>query len=495
MSSLKNKFIYEAYSLILKIRKLTELNQPQLKKSRSHFFNKQAKMLIVTSIIIGILLVSSFAFLQKKGDSKSTFPQSTDMPDTTPSTTIDPTATPIVKGDTGSSKSLPITFPSYAPLQPTPVPTPKPPGVIETAQEINATIWRSIAQNAWNYYQPGVGVNEDNGLPAIPFTDWDLGVYIQALIDASKIGLIDNGTDWDFVARISKIMTFLQTRELNTNGYPFWFYQPDGNNFHEISDTAKVPVDCVDTGRLFVALNNLRTYDSRYNENISKIVYNRSNYAALVPSINSGSYSEVSIYAYYVDSGFASFWPELSGAPKRIMDNIFNSGNITTNENATLPLSAITGDPLYCSIFELNNNDSRLLALGKEVYLAHEAYFNATGNYRAFGEGPSNSKSYQWGWEWVVLPDNRTWVSLNSNDQNMDAPPVIYTKIAFSFLALYNTPFAINMSVYLERNLPEPYWGYYDGVDEAGNSLQRGDSLTNSLILDAAVYFLKHNPE
>ena len=78
-------------------------------------------------------------------------------------------------------------------------------------------------------------------------------------------------------------------------------------------------VDTVDTGRLFVALNNLINFNSSLTPRIDNIVYiqwNRSNYTALVPSIESDSLTSTSIYAYYFDSGFASFWPnQLANVP------------------------------------------------------------------------------------------------------------------------------------------------------------------------------------
>ena len=73
--------------------------------------------------------------------------------------------------------------------------TPKGPGIIETAQTINSTIWREIAANAWAYFQPGTGVDPNTGLPYASgsdftsFTDWDLGVYIQSVLDAQKLNL------------------------------------------------------------------------------------------------------------------------------------------------------------------------------------------------------------------------------------------------------------------------------------------------------------------
>ena len=104
------------------------------------------------------------------------------------------------------------------------------PGLIQSAQVINSTVWMKVAANAWAYFQPGVGVDVNTGLPYAGtgftgFTDWDLGCYIQAVIDAQKLGLIDNNSAWDFSARIDKVLTFLENRPLNANtNYPYQFY-------------------------------------------------------------------------------------------------------------------------------------------------------------------------------------------------------------------------------------------------------------------------------
>ncbi len=71
----------------------------------------------------------------------------------------------------------------------------KEPGVLESAQTINSSVWQKIAAIAWKYYQPGVGVDLNTGLPwsgtGSPYiTDWDVGVYVQAVIDAAKLNLV-----------------------------------------------------------------------------------------------------------------------------------------------------------------------------------------------------------------------------------------------------------------------------------------------------------------
>jgi hypothetical protein len=73
--------------------------------------------------------------------------------------------------------------------------------------------------------------------------------------------------------------------------------------------------------------------------------------------------------------------------------------------------------------------------------------------------------------------------------------PVIFYKAAFGFLSLYNSTYALYMVISLEKALPTPTNGYYDGMD-AGKTLDAGNpgSDTNSLILDAALYYIQNNP-
>ena len=142
------------------------------------------------------------------------------------------------------------------------------PVLIESNPNVNVAVWKTVAANAWQYFQPDNGVDRNTGLPKASlgfpyFTDWDLGVYIQAIIDANQTGLIGNDGDWGSNARIAKVLNFLETRDLNNASYPFWFYQASDQLPHiECSDKATTNVDTVDTGRLFIALNNLKTFNN-----------------------------------------------------------------------------------------------------------------------------------------------------------------------------------------------------------------------------------------
>jgi hypothetical protein len=370
------------------------------------------------------------------------------------------------------------------------------PGLIKSAPTINSTVWMKVAANAWAYYTPGFGVDPDTGLPYSSslhyayFTDWDLGAYIQAIINAQKIGLIDLNGTWGSFDRINKVLTFLENRPLNPYGYPFQFYDAKtGIEFHPPLFDPNEICNIVDTGKLFVALNNLRTLNNAFAPRINTIVLNgRSNYTALVANILTYVNSR-STYIYYISSGFASFWPQqLEAVPSTILSNILNSENLTSY-GVSLPIAKICNEPLLSSFFELDNGDSlRLMGLVNQVYLACKAYYDATGKYIAPSEGYNGTT---WVYEWVVAPNGEPWRVTDFWFHPLEnARPVVRYKVAFSFLALFNTTFARNMVVWLEDALYEPMNGYPDGVDSQGVRYERLSSIANTLILDAARYAL-----
>lgn len=370
-------------------------------------------------------------------------------------------------------------------------------GLVVSGQPVNSSVWRSIAANAWAYFQPGIGVDANTGLPYASgqnfkaFTSWDLGVYIQTILDAQKLGLVGSGGSWGTNARLMKVMAFLEKRPLNPKtGYPYWYYDgTNGQDYHSMSDKATGTVDSADTGRLFVALNNLKNFNNSFAPMIDAIVYNQSDYAALLPSVEKDAASN-NIYEYYIDSGFADFWPQISYVPNEVMYNVAKMNNVTTY-GVSLPNATVTTEPLFCAIFELNNTNTEVNNLTHQIYLAHEAYFAATGNYVAFSEG--NSFTSQYLYEWVVAPNGETWkITDTTPNSYVNVSPILYTKVAYSFLALYNSTFAQNLVVYLQNMLPSPSTnGYCDGASNNGQTIPGTGCNTNGLILDAALYALQ----
>jgi hypothetical protein len=456
-------------------------------------FSKMEKIIIGITIS-AILLVSAFGFIMNAEK-----PAPTEVVPVVNDPTASPSPSPDTIQATSPSPSTtrkPTQIPSTGAVPTIDAQINKPPGLIESSQHLNSTVWKAIAQNAWAYYQVGRGVDSTTGLPAAGygwnyFTDWDLGVYIQAVMDAEQLGLITKTGEWGANARLEKVIRFLETRELNsTTKVPYWFYSSDGTGY-----LTQNSIDVIDTGTLFVALYNLKLYEPTFASRINNFVYNiynnRTDYPGLVKSIqNAGSSS--SIYTYYCARGFEYFWPsELKGIPEKILDNMY-SRTVITYGNVSLPGgAALTCEPLLYSLFYLDTNQ-RIKNLVNSTYFAHEAYYQATEKFVAFSEGDSQ---YGFIWEWVVSPDGETW-KISNGQTYIEINPIIYTKVSLSFLAIYNSTFAKNMSIYLEKVSPEPKNGYYQGADfntdpSLATVLDKIGGNTNALILAAAKYALQ----
>jgi hypothetical protein len=350
--------------------------------------------------------------------------------------------------------------------------------------------WRGLAENAWEYFQPGKGVDAATGLHGACvdwpyFTDWDLGLYIQTIIDAEKLGILSRDGVWGADARLEKLLTFLEGRELTVDGLPCWWYESrTGRRWGEGSP------DVADTGKLLLALQNLRLYRPDLAGRINYVVYERTNYTSMWKAVDAMAGS-TNIYAYYVASGFAGFWPErFSSVAEAILNNIVLAPKVETY-GVELPVSKILCEPLLHSVFELKP-DARLQELAKQVYLAHEARYNATGKYVAFSEGNTALDDPSYAYEWVVLPDGRTWVIKNQTGSDVQMAQIIYFKVAVGFLATYNTEFAQNMVGYLMSHIPAPTSGYMDGIDENGRLVTRVTDKTNGLIISAARYAIEN---
>jgi hypothetical protein len=461
-----------------------------VKRKRTLRFTKTTKVLIGV-VFIAAILVSCFSFYPQQP--LGTNPDSNATPD--PSDSTEPTTNPSNGGgSTQTPKETSTNKPTAKPNDARPTPDTSHKIVSNAKGNLTKADWRKIAEYAWKYFE--ANTNYKTGLPGSTeefsaFTDWDLGVYLQAVMDAQRIGLIGTDGEWGSYARVERILTFLETRELNPAGYPYWFYTSEGKNYKEQSDKATTNVDIADTGRLLLALHNVKKYNPAFENRIDSFVYNihgnRSNYKALVPAVRAEGLASDNIYAYYVFSGFASFWSdELKGVPEKILENILNAPKFSYG-NITLPQSKLLSEPLFGAIFETENPPGELYRIGEMVYLAHETYYNMTGKYRAFSEGPTTGTS--WAWEWTVNGDE-AWVVLPEEISNMT--PMIYTKTAFSFLALYNRPYAVNLCMYLEDKLSVPSSGYYSGMDEDEVSLQTTSLHTNGVIITAARYAYEH---
>ncbi len=219
---------------------------------------------------------------------------------------------------------------------------------------VDRAYWLNLANNAWKYYQPGVGIDSTTGLHGSAwgwpyFTDWDLGVYIQAVIDANQLGILSNDGSWGADARFDKILAFLGTRQLTSNHVPYsWYKAVDGSVYVDETQNA------ADAGELLVSLNNLKVLKPDLADSINNIVYNRTNYAPLEQAVDALKNSK-NLYDYYVASGFAGFWPSrFSTLATSILNNILTAPTVITY-GVTLPSARINCEPLLLSVFNLES--------------------------------------------------------------------------------------------------------------------------------------------
>ena len=236
---------------------------------------------------------------------------------------------------------------------------------------VDKDYWLQLATNAWNYFQPGVGVDPVTGLHSAGlsypyFTDWDLGNYIQAIIDVNELGILGSSGAWGSDARFNKILTFLETRSLDSNGVPYVTYQ-SANGTPYGNDTQ----GCTDAGELLMSLNDLRIFRPDLASAINYIVYNRTNYAPLEQEVDALA-SSTSIEDFHTASGFACFWPsQFSYMATNILNNILTAPTVTTY-GEKLPVSSLMCEPLLLSIFNLPPN-ADLEKVADFSYLAQDA--------------------------------------------------------------------------------------------------------------------------
>ena len=163
------------------------------KAAVANILAKKEKLLIGFTLI-AVVLVSCFAFYPK---ANTTSPPINNDP------TASPNATP--EATTTTSPTATLNNPTLRPSTP-PQPIPAPIIPLDDSYKLiknnNLTkeTWKRVGEYAWAYFQPGSGVDSTTGLPGSGpwcpyFTDWDLGVYVQAVLDAQAIGLIGTGGD------------------------------------------------------------------------------------------------------------------------------------------------------------------------------------------------------------------------------------------------------------------------------------------------------------
>ena len=359
--------------------------------------------------------------------------------------------------------------------------------------------WINLARLAWNYYKPGVAVEYSTGLHHAGkdwpyFTDWDLGTYILAILDAEKLGLISRDGEWGSTYRLNKIISFLKTRRLTDEGIPYLWY--DSRNGEPWGTT---PTNPSDSGRLLVALHRLRLERPEYRDDIEYIVKVRTNYAAIA---SSNAWGGPNPYYYYAALGFKYFGFDQYEPVKRILEGFkeaLNTSERVLVEDIDLPKMHLTMEPIIHLYFE-TEYDPMIEHLLFNTYLAHYNRYNRIGELLAFSEGNTGLDDPSYVYEWMVVPNGDTWVITKPDGTRVDISPISYLKVAISFHAIYPSEYTVNLlnmifqafEEYYRNNPGDPCknyaCGYMEGVDLNGRVVHLIIDRTNGLVLEAARY-------
>ncbi len=349
--------------------------------------------------------------------------------------------------------------------------------------------WADYARIAWRYYQPGIGVNPTTGLHYANkdwhrFTDWDLGSYLLAILDAEKLGILSTNGEWAADYRINKILDFLQTRPLTSDDLPYLVYNADTEGLPSEIDPRETNV--YDTGRLLIALYRLKQHKPDVASTVDWIVLNRCNYSKLVETFPTDPTPET----YYIANGFKYFGFNNS----RIQEALNSTQRMIEGEQielygVTLPNVKLISEQVLHGMFELNP-DPAFREIAYRTYLVQQKRWDATGNFTAFTEGAYDDYPY-YIYEYIILPP-KTWVVMAQGVGELSLTPVIYIKAALGFHALYKTGYTNTL---VENLMPQLVTdqGFCEGVDESGRVIQALTDKTNGMIINAARYALKNH--
>jgi len=351
--------------------------------------------------------------------------------------------------------------------------------------------WIDWARTAWRYFQPGVGVHPGTGLSYAGygwhyFTDWDLGTYIFAILDAEEIGILPRTEPWGSTYRLNKIMDFLRARDLTSFGTSYVLYSADTGYPASLTET-----NVSDLGQLLIALHRLRTLRRDYTSKVQEVIA-RENLARFASDSALWAACSSEVYRWYVAHGFEYFGfdtyqpvKDALGLLQEMLDPSFPQ--VDTGYGVWLPKVDVTSEPLLLAAFTLPIEQG-FPDLLWNAYLAQKNRYDAEGHFTGFSEGNTglNPPCPTYVYEWIVTADGEKWVVKPSNP-SCPFPPIAYVKVGFGFYALYGTQYAADLINHAKTEAPNGY-GYLEGVDENGRPVSLSIDRTQAMVLAGARY-------
>jgi len=356
------------------------------------------------------------------------------------------------------------------------------------------------AEIAWRYYQPGVGVNPNTGLnyPTKNWhiiTDWDLGTYIIALVDAEELGLIEKPGAWGLTERANMVLNFLETRPLASGGVPFLRYDSDSGQVY--SDERDKPTNPSDAGRLLISLYLLKDSHPEFTDAVDAIL-KRTNYEKIATDLNLWRSTTSGYYAFYSAQGFSLFGMDGEGVQYGLNAiNVLSNSESVDLYGVTVPVGFVTSEPLLLLALELGLKDETKDHL-TQIYAAQESRYEKTGKLTAWTEGAYDNFELLGEWylfQWLVFgSEEKVWL-VTEGTNKLEINPVVFTKAGFAFHALFDSEYTkILVGRLGELDTQD---GFIEGITEEGRELTGITKIrpvltdkTNGMILSAARYAL-----
>ena len=353
--------------------------------------------------------------------------------------------------------------------------------------------WRTHAQVAWKYFSPGIGVHTTTGISRAKLdwdsaTDWDTAGYITAIVDAHKLGLLSYDGSWGFRDRIDKVLRRLETRELGTRGavpnFPYWAY------YWNSSDHRPGFTNWSDSGKLLLALDQLRKYDSSFSTRVQSIFSRcKTAYDVLKNEL------PVNYYGYLVAHSFAAFGYDMTSV---ITGFEGWAGPFVNLEGQNLPVMETIAEPMVHGILDMWFSGV-FCEYSRRAYECQKSYY-PRGKFRAWSEGGYYQLNPRLGYvyEYILTGAGEAWVIVGGTRLTIE--PLMYSKIAFAYLAIYGEN-QYTLALYnAAKNLEHSQYGFGEATFENATSAisiwgsNTGgfySDKTNQIILGAARYAIE----
>jgi hypothetical protein len=361
------------------------------------------------------------------------------------------------------------------------------------------------ARTAWKYFAPSPtgNVHYSTGLNRANqwwnyLTDWDLASYIIATLHAKELGLISDTGAWGASYRLDKVLTFLENRPLRPDGLPYWCYKWDAPyttpSDHVCNGGRSGPGDAgFHLLALYLVKQAYPSLVTRINAIVDRV---RPGYLANYYDAQNRLMESYDWYRYYDLQGFENFGFPVAESWQALEDAL--AGTPVDVYGQSLAPVETTAEPFLIGLFTLPM-DSRFQEYAYRTYKAMEGRYNdpAIGKLTAWSECARDKDPY-YVYEWVVKGAGETWQLQPPTDSKGNPyTPVVTSKAAFGYHALYHTPYTQNLMSKVLSKTQTSNIGFTEGTDEGtggnvGNGLKVATDKTNSLIISAALYAIRH---